>query len=71
MVARVHQQIEPSRSHERVISMAKQIRNQWSPEQREFRARLAKEKVATLVPFLFDQVDQTKSAVKQAAQCGC
>jgi hypothetical protein len=70
MVARAHQPIETSRSHERIVSLAKQIRNQWTPEQREFRARLAKEKVARLAPFLFDQISQTERADKETIACG-
>ena len=71
MVARAHQPIDTSRSHERIISMSKQIRNQWTPEQREFRARLARDKFARLVPILFDQLDQADNDTKQAALCEC
>ena len=60
-----------SLSNERIATLAKQIRNQWSPQQREFRAQLARVKVARLAPFLIDQIDRKECAIGQTVLCEC
>lgn len=71
MVALANLPNDTSLSNERIATLAKQIRNQWSPQQREFRAQLAREKVAQLVPFLINQIEWTNKAVTQTALCEC
>lgn len=44
------------RERQHVCSLAKQIRHSWTPEQREFRAILAQQKLAALAPYLFDRL---------------
>jgi hypothetical protein len=57
MVARINKSAESTvRQRQRVCSMAKQIRNSWTPEQREYRAELARDKIAQLAPWLFDRL---------------
>jgi hypothetical protein len=71
MVARANLPNDTSLSNERIATLAKQIRNQWSPQQREFRAQLARVKVARLAPFLIDQIDRKECAIGQTVLCEC